>query len=143
LAADRQPLPLVFYDSLLVGLEILLNIGPMKSVASRVETAIQLFLQDEGEETAEHMPPDRFTILRVFSGLLGIEANDVALLIHQDFLDLKWLLVFESGTLGADFAQGADVKLKDSKGNTALDYAKQQGHQEIVRMLTAPKSEKP
>ncbi len=69
---------------------MLLDIGPFETVASRVETAIQLLLQDEGEETAEHMAPDRFISLVEYRSCLQHRLD-----VSKDLLDLPEIFVLE------------------------------------------------
>jgi len=51
LGADGEPLALLRNGNLLQGFEVLLDLRPLKAVASSLDTPIQFFLEDKSEKT--------------------------------------------------------------------------------------------
>jgi len=90
LTSDGQRLATVFYRYFLQGLEILLNVEQLKTVAGFLQPAIQFLPNNHGQETAEDMTPD---------GLIPLMKDGPSiqnrLHVPEDMLDLPKLLILE------------------------------------------------
>src|SRR6056297_1475097 len=62
-ASYRHATAIFLYLCLLKRLQILLNLRPLKHMASLLQIALQLLSQDQGKKTAEHVAPDRIIAL--------------------------------------------------------------------------------
>jgi len=90
LTSDGQRLATVFYRYFLQGLEILLNVEPLKTVAGFLQPAIQFLTEDQGQETAEDMTPDGLIPFVEYG--TGVQKR---LHVPEDMLDLPKLLILE------------------------------------------------
>ena len=59
LGADGEPLAFLLNSNLLQGFEVLLDLRPLKAVASSLDTPIQLLLEDKSENTWPRMVSSR------------------------------------------------------------------------------------
>ena len=82
---------LVFNRNLLEGLEVLLDVGPLETVTSLLQSAVQFLTENQGQETAEDVTPDG--LISLMKDGPGIQNR---LHVPEDLLHLPELLVLES-----------------------------------------------
>lgn len=106
LGADGKPLAFLFDDDLLERPEVLLDIGPLKAMAGRLDAPVQLLFEKESKETAKHVATDR--IVPLMKHRPGLEKR---LCVSEDLLNLPKLLVFERCLLGGKVGVGGEHPL--------------------------------
>jgi ankyrin repeat protein len=70
-------------------------------------------------------------LLRAGAAVNALQENDLTLLM--------WAAAYgHEGSVRLLLAQGADRSLKDNRGKTAADMAREGGHANVVALLSAP-----
>jgi hypothetical protein len=132
LSADGKSFVVLFKGDLLEGLEVLLDVRPLETVAGGFDAPIEFRFEGECKETAEHMTTDR--AIALMKHRAGLKKR---LGISEDLLDQPEILVLQGHLRRRKLGVGGEHPLA-VKTLLLFDFIIVDGKSSVFRLETAP-----